>query len=219
MMESGHNERLTPMHRWRKITNEELSWVKQYCESHEPKIIRTVQRLQHKAEEALLSGLNVYGASEEGFQSSTSLLSRCFKRDSRRDSGTGTDDAMNTLATAAAIQAANAGIDTRDANFGWTERATFNADLSTEASISARAAGPAEGQSDANAQLAPSWFQGGLDGVQLPTESSMDNEIVENSRMWLGQPGDWNLEWGDLLQGFVPGYRQEMSLPSGAVVP
>lgn len=182
--------------------------MKQYCESHSPDIIETVQRLQHRAEETLLTGLKLYGASEEDFQKSTSLLSRCFKDGRRRDSGTSTNDAMNTLATAAAIEAANVGIDGRGADFGWTEEAAINVDLSTGVGNSARTAGLAEGESDASARLASSWFQAGLDSAQFPPEASMDNEMVDNSGMWLGQVGDWDLGWRDLLEGFVLGVQQ-----------
>lgn len=191
--------------------------MKQYCDDHAKDIIATVQELQQSATEALLSGLKVYGANIEEFQSSTSLLSHCFKRDRGRDCDNSTNDAMNALATAAAIEAANAGIDTGCANLGWAEQAAFSADISTEPSNSVRAAEPAEGQSDAVAQLASSWFQGGLGSVGFAAGSSMGNEVIDTGRMWLGQPGDWNLEWGDLLQGFVPGFRQEMDSPSGAI--
>lgn len=45
----------------------------------------------------------------------------------------------------------------------------------------------------------------------------MDNEFIDDSRMWFRQTGDWNLEPGDLLQGFVSGFRQEMGPLAGRI--
>lgn len=60
---------------------------------------------------------------------------------------------MNTLALAAAIEVANANIDTRCGDFGRAEQAAFNASPSTKVCNSTRAAEPAEEQYDGGTQI------------------------------------------------------------------
>lgn len=64
--------------RWRVTTNEEISWLRDWCARHEPRVLEKAQKLNATMRSILLEGLEAYGANSLSFELGGTTLSRIF---------------------------------------------------------------------------------------------------------------------------------------------
>ncbi|WPH01228.1 Hypothetical protein R9X50_00406400 [Acrodontium crateriforme] len=194
---------------WRKASNEEIDWVRQYCETHSVEVIEAAKILHSTIVDIFPKGLSAYGADAAEFESSNTMLSRYFKRDCERNNGKNyAHKAMDTLAEAAR-EIETGCYSNSDVNSSWNHRADAAAPAAWQNNMygicsNGHAAGPTPAVGSAVSQPELGW-RGRETNIPGQTTGPVEElDSISDCHTLFPGTEDFDRDWYNLMRGYFP---------------